>query len=211
MRTVVSAEGATIKEETLDSDVCACCPTSVVKTAKGLLVAYRDHTPDDIRDISTIRFENGHWTAPKNIYPDKWKLDACPVNAASAAAKGDAVAVAWYTASGDKARVEMAFSSDDGATFSKASVVSTGQAFGYTSVVMDDAGALVSWLERGGGSARILVRRVTAAGVAGPVTQVAQGDRASLGYPRMLRAGGETWIAWGNADSGSKVSVAVLK
>jgi hypothetical protein len=106
----------------------------------------------------------------------------------------------------------MAFSADDGATFSKASTVSTGQAYGYTSVVMDDAGgALVSWLERGGGSARVLVRRVTATGVAGPVLQVAQGERAALGYPRMLHAGSETWIAWGNADSGSKVSVAVLK
>jgi hypothetical protein len=212
MRTVVSAEGGMVKEETLDADVCACCPTSVVRTGKGLLVAYRDHTPDNIRDISTIRLENGHWSASKNIFPDRWQLDACPVNAASAGAKGDNVAVAWYTASGDRARVEMAFSADDGATFSKASTVSTGQAYGYTSVVMDDAGgALVSWLERGGGSARVLVRRVTATGVAGPVLQVAQGERAALGYPRMLHAGSETWIAWGNADSGSKVSVAVLK
>ncbi|HWE49544.1 MAG TPA: exo-alpha-sialidase [Bryobacteraceae bacterium] len=212
MRTVVSAEGAVVKEETLDPDVCACCPTSVVRTAKGLLVAYRDHTPANIRDISTIRLENGHWSASKNIFPDNWKIDACPVNAATAAAKGDSVAVAWYTASSDKARVEMALSSDDGATFGKASTVSTGQAYGYTSTAMDDSGgAIVSWLERGGGAARVLVRRVSAAGVAGPVLQVAQGDRAALGYPRMLKAGGETWIAWGNGDSGSKVSVAILK
>ena len=212
MRTVVNAEGAVVKEESLDPDVCACCPTSVVNTARGLLIAYRDHTADNIRDISTIRQENGRWTAPKNIYPDKWQLDACPVNAASAASKGDNVAVAWYTASGDKARVEMAFSADDGTTFSKASIISTGQAFGYTSVVEDEAGgALVSWLERGGGAARVLVRHVTAAGAAGPVLQVAQGERAGLGYARMLRAGGETWIAWGNADSGSKVAVAMLK
>jgi hypothetical protein len=216
MRTVISAEGAIVKEESLDSDVCACCPTSVVRTAHGLLIAYRDHTPDNIRDISTIRFENGKWTASKNIYPDKWQLDACPINAASAAAKGDNVAVSWYTAAptktGDKARVEIAFSSDDGATFGKPSVVSTGQAYGYTSAVPDEAGgAFVSWVERGGGAARVLVRHVTSAGVAGPVLQVAQGERESLGYPRMVRAGAETWIAWGNGDSGGKLSVAVLK
>ena len=201
MRTVISAEGGMVKEETLDSDVCACCPTSVVKTARGLLVAYRDHTPDNIRDISTIRLENGRWTASKNIYPDKWQLDACPVNAASAAAKGDNVAVAWYTASGDKARVEMAFSTDDGATFGKASVVSTGQAYGYTSIAIDDAGgAYVSWLEHAGDGARLVARHFSADGTAGPVAQVAAGTRKNLGYPKIVRAGNETWIAW-NTDS----------
>src|SRR5262249_22687878 len=42
-RTIVSAAGRVIKEEALDSDVCTCCPTSIVKTPRGLLVAYRDH------------------------------------------------------------------------------------------------------------------------------------------------------------------------
>jgi len=63
---------------------------------------YRDHTPEDIRDIAVIRFENGHWSMPKTLYADKWKINACPTNAASAAAKGERVAIAWYT--GVKAR-----------------------------------------------------------------------------------------------------------
>ncbi len=45
MRTIVGADGKEIKEEQLDPDTCSCCPTSVVNTAKGLLVAYRgQHT-----------------------------------------------------------------------------------------------------------------------------------------------------------------------
>src|SRR5207237_10171561 len=44
MRTIVGADGKEIKEEELEKDVCSCCPTSTVKTAKGLLVAYRDNT-----------------------------------------------------------------------------------------------------------------------------------------------------------------------
>jgi hypothetical protein len=51
MRTVVNAMGKEVKEERLDSDVCSCCPTAVAKTSKGLLIAYRDHTPDDMWDI----------------------------------------------------------------------------------------------------------------------------------------------------------------
>jgi len=199
MRTVVNADGHAIKEETLDSDVCTCCPTSVVKTGKGLLVAYRGHNAQDIRDIYVIRFENGKWLPSKNVYADKWKIDACPTNAAVAAAKGDNVAIAWYTAAGDKPRVEAAFSADGGATFGKPVVVNTAQAYGYASTVLDDDGsAIVSWLEQGGGAGRVMARRVSANGVAGPVTQVAQGSRMDLGYPRLLHAGSDTWIAWGN-------------
>lgn len=200
MRTVLDANGAVVKEENLDSDVCACCPTSVVKTKRGILVAYRDHTAANIRDIAIIRFENGKWSPSKIISPDNWKIDACPVNAASAGAKGESVAVAWYTAASNKPRVEMALSPDSGATFGKAFVVSTGEAYGYTSVAMDEGGggATVSWLERGGGAARVLVRHVEGNGALGPVTQVAQGDRASLSYPRLVRAGNDTLMAWGN-------------
>jgi len=201
MRSVIGADGNEIKEETLAADVCECCPTAVARTTRGLLVAYRGHTKDDIRDIAVTRLESGRWTSPKIVYPDKWQVDACPVNAASVTAKGDKVAISWYTSSDDKPRVELAFSADSGATFSKAVVISTGQAYGYTSIAIDDAGgAYVSWLERGGDGARVLARHVSAEGVAGPVTQVAAGTRKSLGYPKIVRAGNETWIAW-NADA----------
>ncbi|MEQ1948474.1 MAG: hypothetical protein ABL995_14880, partial [Bryobacteraceae bacterium] len=97
-RTIINSEGAVVKEESLDPDVCACCPTAIVKTAKGLLVAYRDHTAGDIRDIAAIRFENGKWSPAANIFADKWKINACPTNAAAVAAKGDRAAISWYTA-----------------------------------------------------------------------------------------------------------------
>jgi hypothetical protein len=200
MRSVIGADGSEIKEESLDSDVCACCPTAVTMTAHGMLVAYRDHTKDNIRDISVTRLESGRWTSPKNVYPDKWELDACPVNAASVSAKGEKVALSWYTAAGDKPRIQMVFSMDSGATFSKPVTVSTGEAYGYTSVAVDEAGGgYVSWLERGGDGARVLARHVSADGKPGPVVQVAAGTRKSLGYPKIVRAGNETWIAW-NTD-----------
>ncbi len=209
MRSVIGPDGSELKEEQLDADVCTCCPTSAVKTSQGLLVAYRDRTTDNIRDIAVTRLVGGRWTSPKIIFPDHWQLDACPVNAASASASGDKVAVAWYTAAGNNARVEMAFSSDAGATFSKAATISTGQAYGYASVAIEDAGgAFVSWLERGGGEARVLARHVDASGAAGPVVEVAKGSRQSLGYPRLVRAGKDVWIAW---NSPAKVRTARLE
>ena len=211
-RTVVSSDGKVVKEESLDSDVCTCCPTSIVKTSRGLLVAYRDHTPQDIRDIAVIRFENGRWSPSKILNPDKWEINACPVNGAAAAAKDNRVAIAWYTEAQDSPRTQLVFSGDGGATFSKPIRVSAGNSFGHVSVALDDqGGAFVSWLEeaKGADAVRLLVREVAGAGVAGPVTQVAQGSRQSIGYPRLLHTGNETWIARGNSGT-SKVQTARL-
>lgn len=211
-RTIVNSQGAPIKEETLDTDVCGCCPTAIVNTAKGLLVAYRDHTKEDIRDISVIRFEGGKWSDSKNINPDKWKLNACPTNAAAAGANGNQVAISWFTAAQSNPRVQAAFSSDGGVTFSKPVVVSTGRAFGYTSLAMDEkGGAVVSWIEQSTGGDKILVRPVAANGTLGTVTQVTQAPRNALGYPKILRAGGETWVAWAGSATAAKVQTVRLK
>jgi len=200
MRTVVDSSGKEIREERLAPDVCACCPTAVAKTTKGLLLAYRGHTPADIRDISVLRFENGRWSQPKNLYADNWHINACPTNAASVASAGDRVAIAWFTSAQDAPKTEIAFSSDSGSTFTKPTTVSTGHSFGYTSVVLDDAGAVVSWLEQGagGGAARVLVRQIAFTGAAGPVTEIAAGGRMGLGYPRLFHSAGDTFITWGD-------------
>jgi hypothetical protein len=209
-RTVLNAAGQIVKEERMDDDVCACCPTAVARTTKGLVVAYRARTKQDIRDIAVIRFENGQWSKSKVIHADNWNINACPTNAAAISAKGDQLAVAWYTGAQDMPRVEVAFSADGGATFGKTVTVSTGHAFGYASVALaEDGSAVVSWLQRSGGDGptQVLARQVTSAGVAQPVVEVAKGGQSALGYPRVFHSGGETLIAWG----GAKLQTARLK
>jgi hypothetical protein len=210
MRTVVDASGKSIKEERLDDDVCDCCPTAVARTGKGLIVAYRDHTPENIRDIAVLRLENGHWSTSKIVHADNWRLDACPVNAAAIAARGDHIALAWFTGATDPAKVQMLFSDDGGATLGKAIAVSTGPALGNTSLALaDDGGAIVSWLERNAsGDARLLVREISPAGVAGPVAQVAEGGKTPFGYPRIFHSAAGTFAAWG---SGGKLETAQLR
>ena len=113
-RTVVSSDGKVVKEESLDPDACTCCPTSIVKTSRGLLVAYRDHTSENIRDIAVIRFENGRWLPSRILNADKWEINACPVNGAWIAAKDNRVAIAWFTEADDDGRTQLVFSSDGG-------------------------------------------------------------------------------------------------
>lgn len=200
MRSVIDASGKEVKEERLDADVCSCCPTAVAKTRKGLLLAYRDHTPKDVRDISVMRFENDKWTASKTLNADNWQINACPINAAAVAASGDHVAISWFTAAQESPRVLVALSSDNGVTFAKPITVSTGRAHGYTSITVDDQGnATVSWVAQGSDGSRVMVRRITSAGAAGPVLEIAKGDRSVLGYPKLARVGNDTFIAWGGA------------
>ena len=208
-RTFVDASGKEVKEETIDGDVCGCCPTAVTKTAKGLLVAYRAHTKDNIRDIAVTRLENGKWSPGKIVHADNWEIEACPTNAAAVAAKGDHVALAWYTDAQDSHRVQMAFSNDSGSSFNKPVILSVGHAFGYTALALDeDGGAIVSWLEQSPGGAKVLVRRVTSAGVAGPVVEVGKGGKMALGYPKLFHNGSDTLIAWGSPKHVETASLA---
>lgn len=207
VRSILDATGKEINEEQLDTDVCSCCPTAVAKTSKGIVLAYRDHTVKDIRDISVIRFENNKWTAPKTVNADNWQINACPINAAAVAANGDRVAVSWFTAAQNNPRVLAAFSTDSGATFGKPIPISTARAHGYTSIVLDDKGtAIVSWIEQAPSTSRVLVRAISPAGTAGPVLEIAKGDRQSLGYPKLTRTATGTVITW----SAGKVQTATL-
>jgi len=202
MRTVVNAEGKEIKEERLDSDVCSCCPTAVAKTSAGFIVAYRDHTPQDVRDIAVLRFEKGQWLPSKIVHSDNWKLNACPINAAAITAKDNRVAIAWFTGADNSPKVQIAFSEDSGANFGKPVLVSTGHAKGYASIALDsDGGAIVSWLE----NASVLVRRIASSGAPGPVLEVAKGGEG-LGYPRLGHSADGIFIAWG----GEKVQTSQL-
>jgi hypothetical protein len=199
-RTIVDATGKEVREEVIQGDVCGCCPTAVTSTPKGLLVAFRAHTKEDIRDIAVTRLESGHWSTPKIVHADNWEINACPTNAAAVTAKGDHVAVSWFTGAQDMPREQLVFSNDSGSSFTKPVTLSAGHAFGYTSMALDDdGGAIVSWLEQDPAGARVLVRRVSAAGVAGPIVEVAKGGKMALGYPKLFHHGTETFIAWGNA------------
>jgi hypothetical protein len=174
-----------------------------------LLLAFRAHSKDNIRDIAVTRLENGKWSTPKIVNADGWQIEACPTNAAAVAAKGDHVAVAWFTGAQDKPRELMGFSNDDGSNFSKPMTLSTGHAFGYTALALDeDGGAIISWLEQSPEGAKVLVRHVTAAGVAGPVLELAKGGKMALGYPKLFHNGSETFIAWGSSKHVETASLA---
>lgn len=194
------AEGPAGPETLVDARVCDCCQTDMAVTDAGPVAVYRDRSPEEIRDIRIIHFRDGVWQEGRIVHDDGWETGACPVNGPAVAARGDRVAVAWFTAAGDVPRVKVAFSDDGGERFDDPITIDGGNPAGRVDVVMlEDGAALVSWLERTGGEfAEVRVRRVQANGRAdGPVRMSSSSGERASGFPRMTRTGdGVVLVAW---------------
>jgi hypothetical protein len=207
---ILDSAGRAGAEHRLDERICDCCQTSVARTSRGAIVVYRDRSDDEVRDIHAVRLVNGVWTAPAPVHRDGWRIDYCPVNGPAVAAQDERVAVAWFTASADTARVLVATSGDAGATFGAPVRVDEGAPAGRVGVVLlPDGSVLASWIERTDRGAVVRARRVAADGTLGaPATVGASSDERASGFPRIAVGGDELLVAWTVPGSPSSVRVA---
>jgi hypothetical protein len=200
-------------ETAVDLRACDCCPTAAAATSDGILAAFRDRSDEDVRDISVTRLEGGRWTAPTPVHRDNWRIQACPVNGPAIAAAGPHVAVAWFTAEGDRPRTLVAFSKDAGRTFGSPVRIDDGVSLGRVDVeLLSDGSALVSHIEQADQRAQFRVRRVDPSATLSPSVTVAGIDagRAS-GYPRMALHQGELVLAWVERDGSRRVRTAAAR
>ena len=209
----IGRQGPPTDRQLVDDRVCDCCQTSAAATGRGPVVAYRDRSAHEIRDI----FVAGPGLRQGEVVAnDGWMIEGCPVNGPSLAAQGERLAIAWYTAANDEPRVWAAFGTVSGA-FETPRAIDLGQPEGRVSLVMLDAyDAVVTWLERrdgengAPGEAVILARRITRRGLAGPAYAVAKTKAArASGFPRSARLGDQLVWAWTEIGPGtSQVRVA---
>jgi hypothetical protein len=176
------------EEQTVDPRACECCGTAAVMTSRGVLVAYRDRSAEEIRDISVARFEDGRWTEPSPVHRDGWKIEGCPVNGPALAAAGDRVAIGWFTSAGDTARVNVAFSADGGARFGSPIRVDLGEPSGRVAIaLLPDHSALVAWLDGTKDQAAIQCRRVASDGAKSePWVLAPTSSGRSSGFPQLV-------------------------
>lgn len=182
----------------LDPRVCDCCQTAMAPTASGLFVAYRDRSPEEIRDIAFVRLVDGRWTAPQTLYSDDWHLTGCPVNGPQVASVGDHVVVTWFTASKNDPRVQLVVSENGGKSFSGPIRVDDGKPLGRVDVVLLGGDAYVSWIEKTEGrGAEVRARRIRKNGKSSESVVVARtgADRTS-GFPRMESFDGSVFVSW---------------
>lgn len=211
--TTLLADGTRGAEVRLDERTCDCCQNAAAMTANGPIVAYRNRTADEIRDVYVARRVGGRWLAGVPVHDDGWKIAACPVNGPSLAALGNRVALAWFTAARDSARVKLAFSDDGGARFGAPLRIDGGNPAGRVdAALLADGSALVTWVERtGGDTAAVRVRRVTRDGRVGAATTIASSSAArASGFPRMAVTGDRVVLAWTSPGKPSAVRLAQL-
>ena len=209
LRSTVLQDGKPRPAELLDDRVCDCCQTDAALAADGPVVAYRDRTAEEIRDIYVKRRTAAGWSKPVRVGADKWKLPGCPVNGPAIAAAGRRVAVAWFTGAPPGPRVQLAFSEDGGATFGKPVLIDGGKPLGRLDLALDAGGnALVSWLAlEEKNMAALRLRRVGPGGKAEPpVTLATTSASRSGGVPRLANAGGRLFVAWvDDSEAGRRV------
>jgi hypothetical protein len=193
----LDVDGALSDEAELDARTCDCCPTAAVAPPSGLVVAYRDRSAEEVRDVAVVRLVDGAWTEPTIPHPDGWTIEGCPVNGPALAASGDRVALAWYT-EGDGPQVLLTVSEDGGATWAERVRVDGERPIGRVDVAfLGNGSAVVSWLERVGEAAELRLRRVAADGTRGePVTVTTVDAGRSSGMPHVAPLGNQALVAW---------------
>ena len=166
----------------LDDMVCECCPTSAVNTIEGPLIAYRDRSMDEVRNIQ-LAFVNG----TRLQYPineDGWVIPGCPVNGPKMAVNGDKVAIAWYTAPNNEPKVNMAFSKDGGISFGNPIQIDNGYAIGRVDVLwLDKESVIVSWLEEKSDNGELILKSLNA-------------KNGSISFPKLAKTDDRVFITW---------------
>ncbi len=194
----IGADGKIVTEELVDEKTCDCCQTSVVQTSEGTLVAYRDRTDDEIRDIYVSLLSDGKWSEPKAIFNDGWKINGCPVNGPKLSAIGSSAGLAWFTGANDQPRVKVAFSDDGGLNFGDPLTVDEGKPLGRVDLFMlDENTALLSWMEMNEQDAELRLAVIDK--LRGKLTSMTVSELSSArstGFPQLEVAGGEVFLAW---------------
>jgi hypothetical protein len=185
-------------ESSINARVCECCQTAAALTADGPIVAFRDRTADDIRDIHVTRIDQGKWTDATAVHADNWRIDACPVNGPAVAARGRTVAVAWFTATGDNGRAYASFSQDGGRTWGAPIRLDDTSALGHVDIEMlDEGSAAATWVEFANERAQFRTRKVLSSGErSAAVTIAGEGEARVSGYPHLSRRGADLVFAW---------------
>ena len=213
MYATLDAAGTLNREFAIDDRICDCCQTAAVTTANNVtVVAYRDRSRENIRDIAVKRLLGTVISAAVPVHADNWHINGCPVNGPSIAAQGATVALAWFTAPNDTPHVRLAFSQDTGRTFGPPVEVHDGRPEGRVALGLTPAGdALVSWVEVKGDTSQLQLRRVSAAGRKGPARTLASltGGKRASGFARIVVSGSEAMITWADPAT-RRVQTAVI-
>lgn len=207
-------EGAeVVRRRLVASSSCDCCATAMAMAAGGPVVAFRDRTAEEIRDIAVVRRTGAGWQPPVIVHQDGWKIAGCPVNGPAIAADGARVMVAWFTAAGDQARVQVSFSDDGGGSFAPPILLDGARPIGRVGAALIGDHGYVTWLARSSAATRAQLRlaRIGADGTLEAVDTIALTSPArAAGVARLVADHGRLLVAWVEASEPSALHVTAI-
>ena len=209
-------------ESLINQRVCQCCQTAAAVTADGPVVAFRDRSDKEIRDIHVTRLEQastppraeGKWADATPVHADNWQVDGCPVNGPALSARGRTVAVAWFTAVGDMGHAYAAFSQDAGRTWGEPIRLDDGSSLGQVDIeLLDDGSAVATWIEFANERNQVRVRQVKPSRERSTsVVLAGDGEPRVSGYPHVARHGSDLVFVWSESAGGpQQVKAAIAK
>ncbi|MFK7828360.1 MAG: hypothetical protein AB8B57_01155 [Congregibacter sp.] len=207
---VFDASGDKLREWELDRATCDCCQTSAAMTQAGPVVVYRDRSADDVRDIAIVRLIDDNWTHPAIIHADDWRVMGCPVNGPAVAARDNIVAVVWFTAKNDAARVQLSVSTDSGASFAPPTEVAGQNTSGRVdAVILANGEVVVSWLDTHAAEATVMLSRFSSSGQPLDSIDVAatRSSRRS-GFPIIESVENTVYLSWTDISDKPRIRVA---
>jgi hypothetical protein len=210
----LDGSGTVVAREIVDELVCDCCQPNQAMTSSGPVVAYRDRTPEEIRDIVVRRFAAGRWQEPVAVGADGWHIEGCPVNGPAIAAAGERVGVAWFTAAGDSPRVRFAWSTDSAASFAPALELDGAGAFGQVGLLLEgDGSALATWWRAASsGGTDLVLRTVGVDGALGELRVLAHSTATQpVDVPQIIAAGDGVLVAWTSLDEPATINVVLVQ
>lgn len=204
-----------VSEQEIDPSVCDCCNTSLAKTSNGIIVAYRNRTKDEIRDIYVSKYnaESDTWSDPILVFEDGWNIAGCPVNGPILDSIDDQVAIAWFTGANEKPIVKMAFSDDSGSNWNPPIIVDQSSPLGRVDVVLKSKDlAMVSWVSRTDGAAEINLAEVHKSGEIKVQTVSLTSDSRASGFPQLTKLSNSLMMAWTDiSDEKPKIKTAIIQ
>lgn len=208
LRTAIFDASLARHDETeLDASTCDCCQTASTVVDGDPMLAWRDRTGDEIRDIVATQRKNGTWQTQVPVHADGWHIAGCPVNGPSMSAWGDRVLIAWYTGAGDTPGVRIAMG--DGAVFGSMHEIDTGAGvLGRVATALDARQAWVAWLREADGQQTLMLARYTSdLGREIERIEVAklQARGRASGFPKLVSDGSHAWLVWTDVESGATV------
>lgn len=183
-------------EAELDNRICDCCQTTATFVNGNPIVAYRDRSEEEIRDIFFTKKTNGKWSTPKAVHQDNWKIAGCPVNGPFIASAKNQTAIVWYTAAKEPT-VNIAFFNPKENAFDTPIRIDDGKPLGRVGIVMLENISYVTWIEEIKDDAAIRLTKVSREGKQGNSFTIAETAASrSSGFPQIEFSNNQFIFAW---------------